>query len=122
MKRKSNKPHGRKKMPKPIVYTEAELNALEEHITTHFGDFANVIHEIVSPDIHVDIAVIAPTNERDYYTFVTMGMGAYRMNVPQQLAEYKLNKAEMVICLPADWKVMESAEQWYWPLRWLKIR
>jgi hypothetical protein len=69
----------------------------------------------------VDIAVIEPTKERNYYTLVTMGMGAYRMNVPQQLAEYKLDRAEIVVCLPPDWNIRESAEKWYWPLRWLKI-
>ena len=31
-----------------------------------------------------------PSEERDYCTLVTMGMGAHRMNVPEELAEYKL--------------------------------
>lgn len=121
MKKKHNKNQRNKKLPKPILYTEAEIFALEKHITTHFGNFANVVHEIISPDIHVDIAIIEPTNERNFYTLVTMGMGAHRMNVPQELTDYKLDRAEMVVCLPPDWKVMEEDEKWYWPLRWLKI-
>ena len=36
-------------------------DALEEHIASHFGAFDRVIHEVVSPDIHVDLAVIEPT-------------------------------------------------------------
>ena len=52
---------------------------VEAHIEQHFGHFSNVFHEIASPDIHVDIAIVEPTPERNYYTLVTMGMGAHRM-------------------------------------------
>ena len=34
-----------------------------------------------------------------YYTLVTMGMGAHRMNVPKELAEYKLERAELALSL-----------------------
>lgn len=104
----------------PEVYTEQEMKAVESHIEAHFGAFENVWHELLSPDIHVDICVIPPNGTRDYYTLVTMRMGAHRMNVPQELAEQKLERAELVICLPADWKLGEQDEQWYWPARLLK--
>jgi len=123
----------------PEVYTEEERDAVEHHISTRFGEYKSVLHELVSPDIHVDICVIEPTEERNHYTLVTMGMGAHRMNVPKQLAEYKLERAELMICLPPDWilsrgdlavsyddednkdKNSPNNEIWYWPLRWLKI-
>ncbi len=38
----------------------------------------------------MDICAVPPSEGRDYYTLVTMGMGAHRMNVPEELAEYKL--------------------------------
>ena len=75
------------------------------------------------PDIHVDICVVPPSEERDYCTLVTMGMGAHRMNVPEELAEYKLERAELAIALPADWKLDQESmkdEKWYWPIRLLK--
>ena len=78
-------------------------------------------HEIVSPDIHVDIYIIEPTAEKNYYTLVTLGMGAHWMNVPYELAEYKLERAELLIYLPADWDIQGDDEKYYWPLRWLKI-
>ena len=31
------------------------MEAVEGHIEEYFGEFENVFHEIVSPDIHVDI-------------------------------------------------------------------
>lgn len=108
----------------PEVYTEEEMEAIEGHIQQYFGKFEYVFHEIVSPDIHVDICMVPPTEERDYYTLVTMGMGAHRMNVPEELAEYKLERAELAIALPADWKLDQESmkdEKWYWPIRLLKF-
>ena len=107
----------------PEVYTEDEMEAVEAHIQQYFGKFENVFHELSSPDIHVDICVVPPSEERDYYTLVTMGMGAHRMNVLEELAEYKLERAELAIALPGNWKLKHEDlknERWYWPIRLLK--
>ena len=107
----------------PEVYTEEEMEAVEGHIQQYFGKFENVFHELSSPDIHVDICVVPPSEERDYYTLVTMGMGAHRMNVPEELAEYKLERAELAIALPGNCKLKHEDlknERWYWPIRLLK--
>ena len=107
----------------PEVYTEEEMEAVEGHIQQYFGKFENVFHELSSPDIHVDICVVPPSGDRDYYTLVTMGMGAHRMNVPEELAEYKLERAELAIALPGNWKLKHEDlknERWYWPIRLLK--
>ena len=107
----------------PEVYSEKEMEAIEGHIQQYFGEFENVFHELSSPDIHVDICVVPPSSERNYYTLVTMGMGAHRMNVPEELAEYKLERAELAIALPKDWKLKHEdlkTERWYWPIRLLK--
>lgn len=48
-----------------------------------------------------------------------MGMCAHRMHVPEELAEYKLERAELVIALPPDWKLDGESmkeERWYWPM------
>ena len=111
----------KKKAPMPTeVYTEEELDAVERHIETNFGTYANVFHEIVSPDIHLDICIVDPTEERNYYMLVTLGMGAHRMNMPAELAERKLERAELAIALPRDWNIHENAEEHYWPIRLLK--
>ena len=107
----------------PEIYTEEEMEAIEGHIQQYFGKFENVFHELSSPDIHVDICVVPPSKERYYYTLVTMGMGAHRMNVPEELAEYKLERAELAIALPGNWKLKREDlknERWYWPIRLLK--
>ena len=106
-----------------VMYTEEEMETVEKHIVKYFGEFEKVFHEIVSPDIHVDICMIPPNEERDYCTLVTMGMGAYRMNIPEEFAEYRLGRAELAIALPSGWKLDQESmkdERWYWPIRLLK--
>ena len=113
-----------RKNSEPEVYSEDEMSAIEQHIQSTFGAFDQVLHELDSPDIHVDICVVPPSERRNYYTLVTMGMGAHRMNVPKELAEYKLERAELAIALPPDWKLDKESmqeERWYWPIGLLKV-
>lgn len=104
----------------PEMYDKKEMKTVDKFINKTFGKCPTVFHEIVSPDIHVDICLIPPDKNRDFYTLVTMGMGAHKMNVPEELKEYKLERAELLITLPADWKVPDQDEKWYWPIRLLK--
>lgn len=103
---------------RPEVYTKSESEAIEKHISTYFGNCETVLHEIVSPDIHVDLFPIEPTDERNYINVITCGMGAHRMNAPKDYKE--LSRAELVISLPADWRINDTQEKWWWPLRLLK--
>ena len=105
----------------PEMYEQEDWNAVEAHMERYFGHCDNVFHEIMSPDIHVDIYIMKPTPERNYYVLSTFGMGAHRMNVPEELADQKLERAEIIATLPPDWKITEPGEAWYWPIRWLKI-
>lgn len=102
------------------LYEEEEIDAIEEHIKEYFGDFPTVFHEIVSPDIHCDICIVPPSEERNYYTLLTMGMGAHIMDIPEELAVEEYGRAELLICLPPDWKVGENSEEWFWPISLLK--
>ena len=102
-------------------YTEKEMRTISSHIEKNFGKYKTVLHEIVSPDIHVDICVIEPTKQRNYYTLVTMGMGAHKMNVPAELVSNKIDRAELLITLPPDWDLQNSDETSYWVIRWLKV-
>lgn len=104
----------------PEMYTDEEIDAIEEHIKEYFGDFPTIFHELVSPDIHCDIYIVPPTEKRNYYTLITVGMGAHLMDIPKELDAEELGRAELLICLPADWKVGENAEEWFWPISLLK--
>lgn len=105
----------------PELYSKEEIEAVEAHIQQYFGPFDQVFHEIFSPDIHVDIAVIPPNAQHNYYTLVTMGMGAHYMSVPETLMDSGLDRAEILLCLPPDWNIFGKEEKDYWPIRWLKI-
>jgi len=111
----------KKKAPMPTeLYAEEEMDAVENYIEANFGTYGHVFHEVVSRDIHLDICIVEPTEERSYYMLVTLGMGAHRMNVPAELTDRKLERAELAIALPRDWNIHENAEEHYWPIRLLK--
>lgn len=115
--------NGDNKSIAPEMYSEDEIDIIEKHIEHYYGNFEFVFHEKVSPDIHVDICLIPPSEECNWYTLVTMGMEAHLMNVPNQLKEEQLERAELVICLPEYWKLDKEHlkdEKWYWPIRLLK--
>ena len=107
----------------PLQYTEEEMRLVQQHIESCLGESEFVLHELISPDIHVDIIVITPTDTRPHYTLCTLGMGAHRMRIPRDLRGITPARCELCITLPPHWRLdKESLEQeeWYWPLRWLK--
>lgn len=107
--------------PGPYLYEAAEIDAIEAHIDACFGPFENVLHESVSPDIHLDVAMLAPNEEYPCWRLVTLGMGAFEMPVPEYLQGSFLERAELVLALPADWPVQNTDESdAYWPIRLLK--
>ena len=103
------------------VYTEEEAEQFENYVEEQFGHFDEVIHEIISPDIRLDIIVVPPTEDDNYYKLITMGMGAYKMHVPSELKCSGLERAELVLYLPPEWNIKSAEEKDYWPIRQLKI-
>lgn len=105
----------------PPTYAEedsAYLERVARHVETHIGPVRNVFHEIVSTHVHLDILVVDPTPQRNFYTLVTCGMGMRPMNVPEGAEAWRF--AELMLCLPANWPLSESAfrdEDHYWPVR-----
>ena len=103
------------------LYTEEEVEQYEKYIMEQFGEYEEVLHEIVSPDIHLDIIIVPPTEKNNYYKLITMGMGAYKMNIPRELKEDELERAELVLFLPPTWDIKSEKEEDFWPIRQLKI-
>ncbi|MCL2298966.1 MAG: DUF2185 domain-containing protein, partial [Firmicutes bacterium] len=101
------------------VYTPEEEAAVTGAIEARFGKVSQVLREVVSRDIRVDLCVIEPGPGRAYRTVVTRGMGARDMQVPAD--SQAIARAEMVVMLPEDWELHSSDECQYWPLRWLKL-
>lgn len=108
-----------------VTYSEKEEDEITDFIEANFGEIASIGHETISECVHLDLAVIEPTEERDYYTICTIGAGAYFAEVEESqrydawLREYN----EYIIYLPSDWNVDKSGEakeKDWWPFRWLK--
>ena len=105
-------------------YRPEESAALEQHITQHYGPIAAVISDDKPQDIKVDICVIEPSAQYPFYTLVTCGMGAHQMAVTQEQAAQHLQRAELIITLPSDWKLspkFQHFQRWSWPLLVLKV-
>ena len=106
------------------------LQEIGNHISNHIGSKSYVLHELVSPVVHVDVHVIEPNQQLPYLTLVTSGMSDLDMNVPKGVSSIEDHKlAEIITFLPADWPIekfglsdeTENSEPigWY-ALRWLK--
>src|SRR3954468_8247346 len=83
--------------------TEAASEEIERHLTRFFGAPSTVFHEIVSEKIHLDIHIISPRPERNWWTLFTTGMSALPMTAPPEAEEFRY--AELVLALPPEWKV-----------------
>ena len=103
------------------LYSDQELVEFDAYVEKCLGYYDFVFHEIASPDIHLDVITIPPTEEHPFHKLVTMGAGAYEMNVPEQLKEQGFGHAEYVIFLPSDWNINSGDEKDYWPTRTLKM-
>lgn len=101
-----------------LLLSDKDLNTFEKMVSDRIGNYDKVIHEIVSPDLHIDVIPVPPSEKRDYYTLVTMGMGGYQMPVPSGYG--KINRAEIAVRLPKDWDINSNEEKFYWPIRMLK--
>ncbi len=97
------------------------IEAVDTHIERYIGKIAFVLDEIDSDLVHVDVYVVAATNDRPYHCLVTSGMSEKAMPVPNGALDGRF--AELMICLPPDWPLTMEAwkdETNWWPLRLLK--
>ncbi|MEO8606251.1 MAG: suppressor of fused domain protein [Chloroflexota bacterium] len=106
----------------PAAGDSEAIQQIEQHIEMHIGKPSMVWHEIVSHLVHIDIHMVSPTPERNYYTLVTSGMSSQPMKTPEGAEAFRY--AELMICLPPNWPLTQADfqdERNYWPLRWLKV-
>jgi suppressor of fused protein SUFU len=103
------------------------LDLIVDHITTHIGKSEVVFHGLASPYVHVDVHVVPPRPDRDFYTLITSGMSDKPMNVPRKVRDKGFEFAELVLCLPSSWKMTNSGDVMTgettgrdWPAIWLR--
>ena len=105
-------------------YSDTEKVEIYEFIKANFGEGSYRLHEKDSKYGSIDILVILPDEGRNYYTLCTFGIGAHRMDVPEEkrcgwgIAEH----VELLIYIPADWDFSKEGmqeERNLWPINLL---
>lgn len=87
-------------------YSANELQAVENHIIKHFGSISQKVHVEECENLDLYLYVINPTKEKYYYTVITCGMGAYKMELPDDFKDDGYaDRIEMLIYLSPDWNM-----------------
>ena len=105
-----------------------------EEISAHFdalfpGRETFVFHELISDLVHIDVYVMRPTEEGNFYVLYTTGMSDLPMTLPDEISDPETwNRAELYLLLPGDWDFGKTGdldrdlpESSYWPIRILKF-
>lgn len=104
----------------PLPADDDILGYVKVHIDQYFGVYAQILTDHSNPEYPIEIAIIPPRLEHDYYTLVTVGLSLHQMHFSEERREENLERAELLINLPPDWKLTKDAlkdETWYWPIR-----
>lgn len=105
-----------------------------EEITAHFealfpGRESFVFHELVSDLVHIDVNIMRPTKQQDFYVLYTTGMSDLPMTLPDELADREdLKYAELYLFLPGSWDLGKTGDlaqdipyERFWPIHVLKF-
>lgn len=85
----------------PII-DEEYTRAVTGHVERSLGATdCPIIHEIISPYVHLDVLVARNFHGSGRTALVTCGMGLRPMNTPP--AERRHARMELALCLPSDW-------------------
>ncbi|HEY4176430.1 MAG TPA: suppressor of fused domain protein [Kofleriaceae bacterium] len=99
--------------------SEVRRSAIENYVAHHLGPAEQVLHEITSELVHIDIHIVRPTEKQPYWFLFTTGMSAAPMRVPDGHGLHP--HAELSIMLPPWWVVdplkWKTDPHWYWPIR-----
>jgi hypothetical protein len=100
----------------------ALIGAMHDHLERCFPGWEGpVLHEHISPTVHLDVMVVGPTAACPCLRLVTCGMAELPMHVPPGWSETP--HVEVSIALPPDWPLSMAAlrhERYSWPVRLLK--
>lgn len=102
-------------------YSEDELLCILNHINKYFGETTLIIPPITNSLMPISTVVIAPTKKDNFYKLITVGIGSYKANVPQELEALKLNRFELVAYLPPDTDVFNVDFKNSWICNYMQL-
>ena len=92
-----------------MEYTQNERIEIVKFIEENFGKIEEV-YEVDYGNFSLDVAQINPTEEKPYYTLITLGMGIDRLY--NQNNENFSSYAELMISLCPDWNFENKKYNW----------
>lgn len=116
--------HGLRTPKESGIYAQEVDSRFEELFP---GRECRVLHEIVSDLVHIDVHVMWPTQEQNFFVVYTTGMSDLPMTPAKEVPEEHrkdLELAELYLFLPGDWPLDQDSlpsERAYWPIRALKF-
>lgn len=106
------------------VYSPEEAQAFDRYVEKTFGKIRQVFHEKNSPEMHIDVYIIEPSEAYPAVRLLTCGMGGRAMTMEEEVRNACPDRLELMIDLPTDWPLDREAmadEHYYWPIRLLKV-
>ena len=102
---------------RPETYTPASLQNIRKHIAEHMGEARFFSQMSLNNGLLVEIDIIDPSHYRNFYTLVTVGLGAFLSS-----GENK-ERCELTFYLPANWQT--DCAEWNrenrnWPVNLFK--
>lgn len=86
-------------------YTPYEAQTIQDHIIKHYGNISRTITVKECERLDLNLYVIEPTKEREFYTVITSGMGAYKMDLPDDFKDDNVDRIELLIYLGSNWDI-----------------
>lgn len=86
-------------------YTPYEAQTIQDHIIKHYGNISRTVMVKECERLDLKLYVIEPTKERDFYTVITSGMGAYKMDLPDDFKDDNVDRIELLIYLSSNWDI-----------------
>ena len=92
-------------------YTPYEAQTIQDHIIEHYGNISRTVTVKECESLDLKLYVIEPTKERDFYTVITSGMGAYQMDIPDDFKDGNVDRIELLIYLGSNWDIDGAFKQ-----------
>ena len=92
-------------------YTPYEAQTIQDHIIKHYGNISRTVMVKECERLDLNLYVIEPTKERDFYTVITSGMGAYKMDLPDDFKDDNVDRIELLIYLSSNWDIDSAFKQ-----------
>ena len=86
-------------------YTPYEAQTIQDHIIEHYGNISRTVTVKECESLDLKLYVIEPTKEREFYTVITSGMGAYKMDLPDDFKDDNVDRIELLIYLSSNWNI-----------------